>query len=54
MKYWYFENWTGRKIESDNLQSLKQQATLEDGISITIYATGGVACIVNANGYVAP
>lgn len=54
MKYWYFDNWYGAKVASDNLRELKAKAKKEDGISVSIYYSSGVKCIVNANGYTAP
>lgn len=52
-KYWYLDNWSGKKKLFNTLREAKFSAKIETGISITIYDSDSkIVEIVNASGYV--
>ena len=53
-KYWYYNNWNGKKNEFDGLPAAIKAAKEEDGVSITIYNEDGIVKLVQCNGYCYP
>ncbi len=54
-KYFYLDNWTGKRRSFNRLRDAKGAARLEDGLSIAIYQGRRTVCIISTESqYVHP
>jgi hypothetical protein len=51
-KFWYRDNWVGKKKEFDTYKEAKKSASEETGVTIAIYESNGkLYKIVEASGF---